>query len=73
MRHGHGFRHAPDLESGAARHTLLVVYAEMLLQVCREFPSVRDFRSLTITEIRFFYQSLRTELVERTKPVRPVK
>jgi hypothetical protein len=40
----------------------------MLLQVCRDFPGIGDFRRLTAREIRFFYDGLRAELRAVTKP-----
>lgn len=49
-------------------HTLPVVLREMLLQICREYPGLPDPRTLTATEIRFFYEGLRPELHELTKP-----
>jgi len=44
------------------------VYTEMLLQVCRDYAGLPDPRSLTLSEIRFFYNGLRRELREHTKP-----
>jgi hypothetical protein len=40
----------------------------MLLQICREYPGLPDARALTMAEIRFFYEGLRSELRERSKP-----
>jgi hypothetical protein len=48
--------------------TLQVVYSEMLLQICRDYPGVPDPRTLTASEIRFFYNGLRAELKAHTKP-----
>jgi len=53
---------------GEPGHTLLPVYGEMLLQVCRDYPGVPDPRTLTMAEIRFFYSGLRAELKKHTKP-----
>jgi hypothetical protein len=39
----------------------------MLLQICREFPGLPDPRTMTLAEIRFFYDDLRPELKKRTK------
>lgn len=39
----------------------------MLLQICREYPGLPDPRTLTLNEIRFFYDDLRLELKTRTK------
>lgn len=40
----------------------------MLLQICREYPGLPDPRTLSLTEIRFFYEGLRAELKRHTKP-----
>lgn len=39
----------------------------MLAQVCRDYAGVGDFRALTATEIRFFYDKLRAELKRGTR------
>ncbi len=44
------------------------VYTEMLLQICRNYPGLPDARSLTNSEIRFFYEGIRMELRSNTKP-----
>lgn len=49
-------------------HTLCAVYGEMLLQVTRDYSGLPDVRTLTASEIRFFYDGLRGELIEHTKP-----
>jgi len=43
-------------------HRMPLVYGEMFLQVCRDYPSLPDPRTLTNSEIRFFYEGLRAEL-----------
>lgn len=48
-------------------HTRGAVYSTMLMQVLREY-NVGDFRVLEAHEIRFFYDGLRAELKESTKP-----
>ena len=40
----------------------------MLLQICRDYPGLPDPRTLTLSEIRFFYEGLRGELLKYTKP-----
>jgi hypothetical protein len=40
----------------------------MLRQVCRDYPGLPDPRTLTLAEIRFFYEGLREELKAHTKP-----
>ncbi len=72
MRLGEDERLPRDKETGRSQHRMHAVYGEMLLQVCREYPSLPDPRTLRNSEIRFFYEGLRAELKERTKP-RPKK
>lgn len=45
-----------------------LTYSEMLLQVARDYPGLPDPRTLTITEILFFYNGLRRELKNHTRP-----
>lgn len=68
MRHGEDERLQPDRETGASRHTMVPVYSEMLLQICRDFPGLPDARRLSLSEIRFFYEGLRPELKKHTRP-----
>jgi len=51
-----------------AAHTLVNVYTEMLRQICRDYSGLPDCRTLTLGEIRFFYEGLRPELKAATKP-----
>lgn len=46
------------------------VYTEMYLQICRDYSGIPDARTLEAHEIRFFYDGLRSELKEHTKPKR---
>jgi len=39
----------------------------MLLQVSREYPGLPDSRTLTLAQIRFFYNGLRSELHKFTE------
>jgi hypothetical protein len=57
-----------DRETGKPTHTLIPVYREMLLQICRDYPGLPDPRTLSMAEVRFFYEGLRGELREHTKP-----
>lgn len=50
------------------RHTLASVYDEMVLQICRDYAGLPDFRTLSFSEVRFFYNGLREELKKQTKP-----
>lgn len=43
-------------------HTMATVYTEMFLEVCRAYPGLPDARSLANSDIRFFYEAIRTEL-----------
>lgn len=38
----------------------------MLLQIARDYPGLPDPRSLTMSEIRWFYEALRSELKKHT-------
>ena len=55
-------RHGVDEFLTRGRHRIVTVYSEMLLQVSREYPGLPDPRTLTIEEIRFFYEGLRGDL-----------
>jgi hypothetical protein len=77
VREGQSVRLPPAIqraEDGSTRivpmHTMSFVFGEMLLQICRDYPSLPDPRSLTLDEIIFFYEGLRPELIRATKPKR---
>jgi len=40
----------------------------MLLQITGDYHGLPDARTLKLGEIRFFYEGLRADLKERTKP-----
>lgn len=40
----------------------------MLLQVCTDYPGLPDPRTLTMSEIRFFYEGRRASLKKATAP-----
>lgn len=67
-----GLTAAEVVRSGAdiPGHGFVDAHIEMLLQVCRDYPGVPDPRTLKAHEIRFFYEGLRPELKEHTKPKR---
>lgn len=44
------------------------VHAEMLLQISRDYSGLPDVRTITAHQIRFFYNGLRSELREHTRP-----
>jgi len=49
-------------------HTAPAVYREMLLQICRDYATLPDPRTLTVEEIVFFYEGSRPGLKRYTKP-----
>ncbi len=58
----------PRGEDGEARHTVEAVYPVLVLQICSDYPGLPDVRTMTMTEIRFFYEGLRKRLKEGSKP-----
>jgi hypothetical protein len=44
------------------------VYCHMLRQVARDYAGLPDARTLTASDIRFFYDGLRPELLKTTAP-----
>lgn len=68
MRWGADFSHPKHPDTGAAQHTLMPVMKEMILQITRDYGGLPDVRTLSASEIRFFYEGLRPELREQTKP-----
>ena len=61
-------RHGVDERLPDGGHTFQPVYTEMLLQISRDYAGLPDPRTLKIHEIRFFYEGLRAEIKEHTKP-----
>lgn len=55
-------RHGVDEYLTRGRHRVVAVYSEMLLQVSREYSGLPDPRTMTLDEIRFFYNGLRGDL-----------
>jgi hypothetical protein len=49
-------------------HTIFNVYAEMLMQISRDYNCLPPVDTLTMSDIRWWYNGLRAELQERTKP-----
>lgn len=43
----------------------------MMLQICAAYPGLPDVRTLTLSEIRWFYDGERPMLREHTKPQPP--
>jgi hypothetical protein len=52
-------------------HDFVNVYREMLFQICLNYSAVPDFRTLTLSQIRFLYDGLRPTLRAHTKPRNP--
>ena len=61
-------RRGGDEKLGKGGHTFQAVYTEMLWQISRDYPGLPDARTLRANEIRFFYEGLRSELKEHSKP-----
>ena len=59
-------RHGEDVR--VEHHTAPAVYREMLLQICRDYATLPDPRTLTVEEIVFFYEGSRPGLKRYTKP-----
>jgi len=72
VRHGVDERLGLEINEQTGRtystNTFIQVHCEMLFQICRDYSSLPDFRSLTASEIRFFYEGLRNELKQGSKP-----
>ena len=66
MRGGTNFRPARDPETGQARHTAEHVYPIMVWQICSDYPGLPDVRTLSLSQIRFFYEGLRPRLIKGT-------
>lgn len=60
-------RKGADVEFPPEQHTIPIVFRAMLIQVCLDYPGLPDARTLTLSEIRFFYDGIRESLIERTK------
>lgn len=50
------------------QHTALNVYGEMLMQITMDFPGISDPRTLSISEILFWYNGCRPALRKATAP-----
>lgn len=63
----------PETKEWRRTHVFFNVYREMLLQVCRDYATLPDVRTLKASEIRFFYEGLREELERGSKPTETPK
>lgn len=62
-------RHGDDARLPEGEHTAAMVYTEMMIHVARDYPGIGvDIRTLRFSEILFFYNGLRAELREYSKP-----
>jgi len=43
----------------------------MAVNICRIYHSLPDVRTLSAGEIRFFYEAIKGELMDATRPRRP--
>ena len=59
-------RNGVDEKLPKGDNTRINVYKEMLLQVARDYSGLPDVRTLTASQIRFFYDGLRAELKAHT-------
>lgn len=59
-------RNGVDEKLPKGDNTRINVYKEMLLQVARDYSGLPDARTLTASQIRFFYDGLRAELKAHT-------
>lgn len=57
-----------DARLPKGKHTMINVYSEMFLQVCQDYHSLPDPRTLELYEIEFYYNGRRKSLQEATKP-----
>jgi len=73
VRNGVDVRLPYDARFGGVCNTATAVYGEMLLQICRDYASLPDPRSLPVSAIVFFYDGLRPELRHATRPARKAR
>lgn len=57
-----------DGDDDGEAHCFANVYREMFLQISRDYASLPDPRTITATEIRFYYEGLREELKRASAP-----
>lgn len=61
-------RHGIDEKLPLGLNTFQNVYSEMLIQISRDYSGLPDVRTMKVSEIVFFYNGLRAELKQYTKP-----
>ncbi len=67
MLHGKDARFPVDKKTDVSGHTVAAVHRTMLWQICLDYRFGSDPRTLTVSEILFWYDGLRPTLRERTK------
>ena len=67
MADGGNWCYPPDRD-GLPQHTVLTVYKSAILEICRDFSGLPDVRSMTMSQIRWFYDLIRPTLIKATKP-----
>lgn len=63
VRHGGSF----PLNWGGLENRVGIIHREMILQIATDYPGLPDVRTLTLSQIRFFYEGVRARLEEATK------
>ena len=58
----------PKDKDGNDQHTFNNVYTEMFLQISRDYPGLPDGRTLKAHEIKFYFEGVRAENKQHTKP-----
>lgn len=59
-------RSGGDYHHPYPHHTLLTVHREMLYQIASDYPGLPDVRTMTIGEVRWWYEGLRPSLRKAT-------
>ncbi len=58
----------PDRRGERSPHTRPAVYGVMLAQICRDYTVLPALDQITAEEILWFYDKLKPDLIEQTKP-----
>jgi hypothetical protein len=69
VRGGADTRLPTDRETGKSTHTMVNVYSDLLLHICRAYRVLPDPRTMTTSEIRFYFEGIRSSL--KPKPKQP--
>lgn len=49
-------------------HTVEMVHTVMLLQICKRYRQLPEVSTMALSEIRFWYDGIRGDLLRETKP-----